>query len=104
VNSAPVLLLDKPTCALDAENDLGGRRSIAGRTSRTTIVIAHRLAVVQKTDRIVVIGSGLIVEQVCIRTSREAPVSMPRSQCRKIGRAHGEDGKVASLILATEWA
>jgi len=45
---------------------------------RTTIVIAHRLATMQKAERIVV--NGRIVEEVSIRTSRKAPVSMPGSQ------------------------
>lgn len=32
-------------------------------TGRTTLVIAHRLATVQKADRIIVLDQGAIVEQ-----------------------------------------
>jgi ATP-binding cassette subfamily B protein len=81
VKNAPVLLLDKATSALDAENERPGRQALDRMADqRTTIVIAHRLATVQKADRIVVMENGRSVEQVCIRTSRKAPVSMPGSQ------------------------
>ena len=36
---------------------------IAAMRDRTTLVIAHRLATVQKADRIVVLDAGHIVEQ-----------------------------------------
>ena len=83
VKNAPVLLLDKATSALDAESERPGRQALDRMADqRTTIVIAHRLATVQKADRIVVMENGRSVEQVCIRTSRKAPVSMPGSQPR----------------------
>ena len=79
--NAPVLLLDKAACALDTENERPGRQALDRMADqRTTIVIAHRLAAVQKEDRIVVMENGRIVEQVCIGTSRRASVSMPGSQ------------------------
>ena len=78
VKNAPVLLLDKAACALDTENERPGRQALDRMADqRTTIVIAHRLATVQKADRIVIMQNGRSVEQVCIRTS---PVSMPGSQ------------------------
>jgi len=81
VKNAPVLLLDKATSALDAESERPGRQALDRMADqRTTIVIAHRLATVQKADRIVIMQNGRSVEQVCIRTSRKAPVSMPGSQ------------------------
>ena len=58
-----VLLLDEATSALDSENErlvqAALERLMAGRT---TIVIAHRLATVQRADRIVVLDRGRIVE------------------------------------------
>jgi len=58
-----VLLLDEATSALDAENERlvqnALERLMAGRT---TIVIAHRLATVQRASRIVVLDRGRIVE------------------------------------------
>lgn len=62
LRNAPVLLLDEATSALDAENErlvqLALDRVMEGRT---TIVIAHRLATVQKADRIIVMDAGRVV-------------------------------------------
>lgn len=59
-----ILILDEPTSALDArsENLLQGalQNLVHGRT---TFVIAHRLATVQRADRIVVLDDGRVVEQ-----------------------------------------
>ncbi len=58
-----VLLLDEATSALDAESErmvqLALERLMA---DRTTLVIAHRLATVQKADRIVVLDRGRVVD------------------------------------------
>ena len=67
---------------------------------RTTVVIAHRLATVQKADRIVIMQNGRSVEQVCIRTSRKAPVSMPGSQSCNSAAVTERMAKAASLIGA----
>ena len=101
VKNAPVLLLDKATSALDAENERPGRQALDRMADqRTTIVIAHRLATVQKADRIVIMQNGRSVEQVCIRTSRKAPVSMPGSQPCNSAAVTERMAKAASLIVA----
>jgi ATP-binding cassette subfamily B protein len=64
LRDAPVLLLDEATSALDAKNEAlvqsALERSMVGRTS---IVIAHRLATVQRVNRILVLEQGRIVEE-----------------------------------------
>jgi len=63
-----LLLLDEATSALDAESERMVQAALdaalnAGERQRTTLVIAHRLATVQKSDRIVVLDLGQVVEQ-----------------------------------------
>ena len=58
-----VLLLDEATSALDAESELAVQQALDGLLhKRTTLVIAHRLATVQKADRIVVVEAGRVVD------------------------------------------
>jgi ATP-binding cassette subfamily B protein len=64
LRDSPLLLLDEATSALDAESE----RLVQGALerlfeSRTTMVIAHRLATVRAADRIVVMEQGRIVEE-----------------------------------------
>lgn len=64
LRDAPILLLDEATSALDAENELHVQRALEGvMKGRTTLVIAHRLATVQKADRILVMDKGRIVQE-----------------------------------------
>jgi ATP-binding cassette subfamily B protein len=64
LESAPVLLLDEATSALDAENEILVQGALEKlMATRTTLVIAHRLATVLKADRILVIDAGRIVEE-----------------------------------------
>ncbi len=64
LRNAPILLLDEATSALDAESEMAVQKALEGvMKDRTTIVIAHRLATVQKAHRILVMDQGRIVEQ-----------------------------------------
>lgn len=64
LKNAPILLLDEATSALDAENEqlvqVAFQRLME---NRTTLVIAHRLSTVLKTDRIIVMDQGRIVAE-----------------------------------------
>lgn len=64
VSRAPVLVLDEATSNLDPESE----REVQSALERilpghTALVIAHRLATIQRADRIVVLEKGRVVEQ-----------------------------------------
>jgi ATP-binding cassette subfamily B protein len=62
LRDAPILLLDEATSALDAQSEAAIQTALEHvMQGRTTLVIAHRLATVQKADRIVVMDQGRIV-------------------------------------------
>ena len=64
LKNPPLLLLDEATSALDVESERMVQAALeSAMRDRTTLVIAHRLATVQKADRIVVLDHGRIVEQ-----------------------------------------
>jgi len=63
LKNPPLLLLDEATSALDAESERMVQAALeAAMKDRTTLVIAHRLATVQRADRIVVMEQGRIVD------------------------------------------
>jgi ATP-binding cassette subfamily B protein len=64
VRDAPILLLDEATSSLDAESEALVQSALERlMRGRTTLVIAHRLATVLKSDRILVMEGGRIVEE-----------------------------------------
>jgi ATP-binding cassette subfamily B protein len=64
LRDAPLLLLDEATSSLDAESETQIAAALADlMRTRTTLVIAHRLATVQSCDRILVLDAGRIVEE-----------------------------------------
>jgi len=63
LKNPPLLLLDEATSALDAESERMVQAALESAMSgRTTLVIAHRLATVQRANRIIVLDHGRIVE------------------------------------------
>ena len=64
LKNPPLLLLDEATSALDAQSERMVQAALdAAMRDRTTLVIAHRLATVQRADRILVLDHGRLVEQ-----------------------------------------
>jgi ATP-binding cassette subfamily B protein len=64
LKDAPLLLLDEATSSLDAESERVVQDALeVAMRGRTTIVIAHRLATVQRADQIFVLDRGHVVEQ-----------------------------------------
>ena len=64
LKNPPLLLLDEATSALDAHSERMVQAALEqAMQGRTTLVIAHRLATVQKADVIWVLDHGTLVEQ-----------------------------------------
>ncbi len=60
---APLLILDEATSALDTASEIEVQKGLDHlMEGRTALVIAHRLSTIQKSDKIVVLRSGEIVE------------------------------------------
>ena len=61
LKNAPILILDEATSSVDAETEGLIHTALDQLTKkRTTLVIAHRLATVQRADRIVVLQDGQV--------------------------------------------
>jgi ATP-binding cassette subfamily B protein len=61
VNNPEILLLDEATSSLDAENEAHVQKAMESlMKGRTSVVIAHRLATVQRSNRILVLDQGKI--------------------------------------------
>jgi len=62
--SAPLLIMDEPTAALDARAEYALFASVRRHAgSRSILIITHRLASVRHADRIYVLRDGRVVEQ-----------------------------------------
>ncbi len=64
LRDAPILLLDEATSALDAESERAVQDAVSELSkTRTTLIVAHRLATVKQADRILVFDGGRIVAE-----------------------------------------
>ncbi len=64
LKDAPIVMLDKPTSALDAKIEYALQAAFDELVKdRTAIIIAHRLATVRKADKIIVFDKGKVAEE-----------------------------------------
>ncbi len=64
LKGAPILVLDEPTAALDAETESAVLRALERlRAGRTVFVVAHRMSTVRSADMLLVMHDGQIVER-----------------------------------------
>ena len=64
VSNPRILILDEATSSVDSETEKRIQNALEKITqNRTSIIIAHRLATVQKADKIIVLEQGKLVEQ-----------------------------------------
>jgi ATP-binding cassette subfamily B protein len=62
LSTAPVLVLDDATSALDVEVEEAVHRALTSTLAgRTTLVVAHRLSTIRAADRVLVLDAGRIV-------------------------------------------
>ena len=63
LKSAPIVVLDEATAALDPANEYLVRRSVASlATTSTIIVVAHTPAMISLADNVVMLGEGAVLE------------------------------------------
>lgn len=64
LSAAPIVLLDEPTAALDAESERLVQQSLASlMATRTVIMVAHRLETVRGFDQILLLDGGRVSER-----------------------------------------
>ena len=64
VRNPKILVLDEATANVDSETEILVERAVeATMAQRTNIVIAHRLSTIRRSDRIIVMDSGRIIEE-----------------------------------------
>jgi len=64
LKDAPIVILDEATASVDPENEQEIQNAISALIhGKTIIIIAHRLATIQKADQILVVDEGRIVQR-----------------------------------------
>jgi subfamily B ATP-binding cassette protein MsbA len=64
LKNAPILILDEATSSLDSDSEAEVQKALDRlMENRTVFVIAHRLSTIRNADRILVLSSGVLVEE-----------------------------------------
>ncbi len=88
LKNAPLVLLDEPTAGLDMQNEQLVILALEDLTrDKTVLMLAHRLAGIEKADRILVMADGRIVEQGSYRQLMAARGAFFRLATRNRGAA-----------------
>lgn len=63
LKNAPIIVLDEATASIDPENEQLIQQALTELTrGKTTVVIAHRLATIERADQILVVDGGTIAQ------------------------------------------
>jgi ATP-binding cassette subfamily B protein len=64
LRNAPIIIMDEPTAALDAEAEAEVLRALDGLAAgKTVLMITHRLSTINKVDEIIVLHEGRVAER-----------------------------------------
>jgi ATP-binding cassette subfamily B protein len=99
LRDAPILILDEALSAVDAENEAAIQQALDRlMQGRTTLILAHRLSSVIAADRILVLGSGHVVQ-----SGSHADMIVADGPYRDLmgGQAQDAGAEVISAILPT---
>jgi len=104
LRDAPILVLDEPTAALDAQSEdlvmSALERLMAGRT---TFIIAHRLSTIRNADQIVVLDRGSVAEQGRHEELMRRNGVYARLVRLQSGGAEQQDRESAAAIVLSPW-
>lgn len=63
LTKSPVLILDEATSSLDVLTEKKIMDNLLQMADKTVIFVAHRLSISQRTDRVIVMDKGKIIEE-----------------------------------------
>ena len=93
LKDTPILILDEPTAALDAVTELEVLRNLSDwGQDRAIFLITHRLSTIRRSDRILYLKDGRIVES----GSHDELVARPGGEYRKLVDAEDAAGALAA--------
>jgi ABC-type multidrug transport system fused ATPase/permease subunit len=97
VHKPAILILDEATSSIDTATEALIQKATEVLTQgRTSIVVAHRLATIQKADKVIVLEKGEIIEQVqSLAQFKLIILSMHNDTCFSFAR-----GKSSSKLKA----